>query len=68
MKQDVSLDPLNTALLGSDAVAAHAQRIAHPIQPAGPGHSATSPKSSLKFRFGYDIANHLLDSHGPIFL
>ncbi len=68
MKQDVVLDSLNVALLGADTMVVHTQRAAHRIQQAGSGPSAASSKPPLKFRFGHDIANHLLVSYWVDFL
>jgi hypothetical protein len=52
MKEDVTLDPRDVGLLGADTVVAHAQRVAHPIQQAGFGHSTASLKLPLEFHFG----------------
>ncbi len=51
-KQDVALDPPNLTLLGADTVVAHAQRVAHPIQPGGvrPFHGLIKAPFGIPFR------------------
>jgi hypothetical protein len=51
MKEDVTPDPRDVGLLGTDTEVAHAQRVAHPIQQAGFGHSLAPSKLFLEFYF-----------------
>ncbi len=52
MKEDVTLDPRDVGLLGADTVVAHAQRVLHPIQQAGFGHSLAASNLFSEFHFG----------------